>query len=34
MKFQSEDEIIEVLHRFENCTIRRSEWRHREHLTN
>ncbi len=33
MKFQSEDEIIEVLHRFENGTIRRSEWRHHEHLT-
>ncbi|HXG83027.1 MAG TPA: hypothetical protein VNI84_03275 [Pyrinomonadaceae bacterium] len=33
MKFQSENEIFEIVRAFENGTISRSRWRHAEHLT-
>lgn len=33
MKFQSENEIYEIVRAFENGTIARDHWRHREHLT-
>ncbi len=33
MKYETENEILEVVRKFENGTISRDEWRHREHLT-
>lgn len=33
MKYKSENEILEVVHLFENGTISRGDWRHAEHLT-
>lgn len=32
MKYKTEDEIFELVSRFENATISRDEWRHTEHL--
>ncbi len=33
MKYETETEILDVVRSFENGTISRDEWRHREHLT-
>lgn len=33
MRYKTEDEISDIVRRFENGTIRRGEWRHAEHLT-
>ncbi len=33
MAYESEEEIFEIVRRFENGTIRREDWRHAEHLT-
>ena len=33
MAYQSEKEIFDIVNGFENCTIRREDWKHAEHLT-
>ncbi|MBX7053634.1 MAG: hypothetical protein K1X36_01675, partial [Pyrinomonadaceae bacterium] len=33
MRFNDESEILDVVRRFEDRTIRRDEWKHAEHLT-
>lgn len=33
MRYQTENEILTVVHSFENGTISREKWRHAEHLT-
>ncbi|MGE3466324.1 MAG: hypothetical protein AB7J13_05270 [Pyrinomonadaceae bacterium] len=33
MRFENENEIVEIVRRFEDATISRDEWRHAEHLT-
>ena len=32
-RFKTEKDILDVVKNFENCTIRREDWRHAEHLT-
>ncbi len=32
MKYESEDDVLEVIENFENCTIERGTWGHPEHL--
>ncbi len=32
MKYKNEDEILTVVKSFENCTISREDWRHKEHM--
>ncbi len=31
-KYKNENEICELVERFENCTVSRDEWKHAEHL--
>lgn len=33
MRYKDEDEIAEIVRRFEDATIKRDDWRHAEHLT-
>lgn len=33
MKYETENEILEIVRKFENGTIARDKWRHAEHLT-
>lgn len=33
MRYKTEDEIVDIVRRFENGTISREDWRHAEHLT-
>lgn len=32
MKYETEEEILEIIKNFENCTIKRGTWGHPEHL--
>lgn len=33
MKYKTENDILEVVHGFENATIKHGDWQHAEHLT-